>query len=273
MSSKTITAEVLRAALEKQSEALLKAIAKLIQEHAPAAAEPAKKRRSKKEPALDEDGNPKPKRAPNAWIKFAQRVEQLIRAKETTEGAGKEDKMRTVVVKQFASHLKSQKAYDEWKDDEIVAALDGWEPPAKAAKPAAEGSDDEEKPKALSAAKKKGKKTAAAASDGESESEDEKAPSAAKRGAKKPAAKKKAAESESEAEPPKRKTSAVKPAAKKAADTLFKKWTHEGTEYWRNKRGDVVSAEMDWVGHWDGKKIDESAEQPEDLASAEFEEK
>lgn len=261
-----MTAEVLRAALEKQSEALLKAIAKLIQEHAPAAAEPAKKRRGKRAPALDEDGNPKPKRAPNAWIKFAQRVEQLIRTKETTEGAGKEDKMRTVVVKQFASHLKSQKAYEEWNDDEIVAALKGWKPPAKAAKPVAEGSDDEEKP-----VPKKGKKAAAAAAASEAESEDEKPLSAAK---KKPAKKTKAAaESESEAEPPKRKTSAVKPAAKKGADTLFKKWTHEGTEYWKNKRGDVVSAEMDWVGHWDGKKINESAEQPEDLASAEFEEK
>ena len=37
-------------------------------------------------------------------------------------------------------------------------------------------------------------------------------------------------------------------------------------------RGDVVSEGMDWVGHWDGKKIDESAKQPEDLAEAEFDE-
>ena len=258
-SSKTITAEVLRAALEKQNEALLKAIAKLIQEHAPAAAEPAKKKRGKRAPALDEDGNPKPKRAPNAWIKFAQRVEQLIRAKETADGAGKEEKMRTVVVKQFASHLKSQKAYDEWNDDEIVAALTGWEPPAK--KEAATDSETEAAPKkkgrgkkvtseseAEAAPKKKGKKTAAAAAASDSESEAEKAPSAAKR-----------------------KSSAVKPKDKKG-DTLFKRWTHDGTEYWKNKRGDVVSSDMDWVGHWDGKKIDEKAAQPEDLAAAEFEE-
>jgi hypothetical protein len=268
-SSKSITAEVLRAALEKQNEALLKAIAKLIQEHAPAAAEPAKKKRGKRAPALDEDGNPKPKRAPNAWIKFAQRVEQLIRAKETADGAGKEEKMRTVVVKQFASHLKSQKAYDEWNDDEIVAALTGWEPPAKKEAPtdseaeaapkkkgrgkkaAAEASESE----AEVAPKKKGKKAlsaaaaAAAAADSESEAEAEKAPSAAKR-----------------------KTSAVKGKDNKKGDTLFRRWTHDGTEYWKNKRGDVVSSEMDWVGHWDGKKIDEKATQPEDLAAAEFEE-
>jgi hypothetical protein len=48
-------------------------------------------------------------------------------------------------------------------------------------------------------------------------------------------------------------------------------WTHDGTEYWKNARGDVVSSEMDWVGHWNGKTIDESAEQPEDLEQAEFE--
>lgn len=264
-----MTAEVLRAALEKQSETLLKAIAKLIQEHAPAAAEPAKKRRSKKEPALDEDGNPKPKRAPNAWIKFAQRVEQLIRAKETADGAGKEEKMRTVVVKQFASHLKSQKAYDEWNDDEIVAALNSWEPPAKAAKGDAEGSDDEAE-KATSAAAEKPKRKW---------SDEAKAAAKLKRAATKAlsaAAKTVSAEAESEDEKPpsapKRKASAVKPKEKKGTDTKFSKWTHEGTEYWRNKRGDVVSSEMDWVGHWDGKKIDESAAQPEDLASAEFDE-
>jgi hypothetical protein len=86
-----------------------------------------------------DDAEPK-KRAPNEWILFTKRVEALIRQKETADGVGKEAKMKTVVAKQFASHLKSQKAYAEWTDEDIVSALVGWAPPAvskQAAKKAA----------------------------------------------------------------------------------------------------------------------------------------
>jgi nucleolin len=290
MSSSKITAELVAELLEKQSKSLLKAVAKLIQEHSAAATAAPKKRRAKKKAESedsDSDSAPKVKRAPNEWIKFSQRVERLIRTAEEDAETPKSERMRTVVVKQFASHLKGIKAYAEWEDDEITEALEGWEAPekskqavrkdsaasAKSSKKSAaaadsDSEDEDEKPakkkpsaKKPAAPKKQSKKVVA---DSDSESEDEK-PAPKKKAAKVPA------DSESEAEPPKRKLSAVKPK-KAEPETLFKKWTHEGTEYWRNKRGDVVSAEMDWVGHWNGKKIDAEAAQPEDLASAEFEE-
>lgn len=92
-------------------------------------------------PAADAEAPAEPKkRAPNEWILFTKRVEALIRQKETADGVGKEAKMKTVVAKQFASHLKSQKAYAEWTDEDIVSALVGWAPPAvskQAAKKAA----------------------------------------------------------------------------------------------------------------------------------------
>jgi hypothetical protein len=259
-STKNVTVEMLREALEKQSDSLLAAIAKLIRESTPVAAAPVaekKKRKSKKAASEDETGEPKPKREPNDWIKFAQRVEQLIRSKETADGVGKEAKMRTVVVKQFASHLKSQKPYSEWTDEDIVGSLDDWEPPTES---------------------KSAKKSATpAASESESEkpkrkwSDEAKASAAAKRAEKK-AAKKAEDASEAEEEKPTAKKPAKKAAAAKKVDTRFHKWTHEGTDYWRNDRGDVVSSEMDWVGHWDGKTIDTKADQPEDLATAEFDE-
>ena len=37
--------------------------------------------------------------------------------------------MKTVVVKQFASHLKSQKAYELWTDAEITAQIATFTPP------------------------------------------------------------------------------------------------------------------------------------------------
>lgn len=237
-SKSTVTVEMLTAALEKQKDGLLEAIKKLIQEHgvtASAAPTPAKKRKSKKSDESAEGSEPKPKREPNEWIKFSQRVERLVRESEEAAGTSKEEKMRTVVVKQFASHLKTQKAYAEWEDDEIKTALTSWTPPEPTEKKPKE--PKAEKPKAEPKAKAK--------------------------------AKSESVTSESEAKPkPKPKAKAV---AKKT-DSRFHRWTHDGTDYWKNARGDVVSSEMDWVGHWDGKKIDESAAQPEDLEQAEFSE-
>jgi nucleolin len=301
MSSSKITAELVAELLEKQSKSLLKAVAKLLKEHSAAAA-PVKQKKSRKTKAEDSDSEtdsaPKVKRAPNEWIKFSQRVERMIRAAEEEAEKPKDERMRTVVVKQFASHLKGIKAYAEWEDDEIMEALEEWEPPTESKQAAKR---KESAASAKSSKKGRGKK-AAAESDSESESEDEK-PAPKKPAAKKPAPKKQskkaesdseseeeapapkkqgkkptgggaaaaaAAASESEAEKPKRKQSAIKPK-KAESETLFKRWTHEGTDYWRNKRGDVVSDAMDWVGHWDGKKINTEAKQPEDLATAEFE--
>ena len=75
----------------------------------------------------------KPKRPANAWILFTQRVERAIREQEAEAGATGSAKMKTVVVKQFASYLKGLKAYEEWDDRSIIAAMSGWSaPPPKA---------------------------------------------------------------------------------------------------------------------------------------------
>jgi hypothetical protein len=75
----------------------------------------------------------KPKRPANAWILFTQRVERAIRQQEAEAGVTGPAKMKTVVVKQFASHLKGLKAYEEWDDGSIIAALSSWvAPPPKA---------------------------------------------------------------------------------------------------------------------------------------------
>ena len=53
---------------------------------------------------------------------------------------------------------------------------------------------------------------------------------------------------------------------KKELDLNFSPWTHEGTEYIKNERGDVLSyPEAEWVGRFDGKKIDESVARPDDI--------
>lgn len=65
----------------------------------------------------------KPKRAPNSWIIFTQRVDALLKA-HNVSGKATENK-------QFASSLKAKKAYDEWKDEEILAEKAGWVKPEK----------------------------------------------------------------------------------------------------------------------------------------------
>ena len=86
--------------------------------------------------ATDPNAPPKEKRAPNSWILFSGRVEKLIRSAELEKGADKDTKMRTVVVKQFASFLKKIKADAEWTDEAILAALESWTPPAATEAPA-----------------------------------------------------------------------------------------------------------------------------------------
>ena len=65
----------------------------------------------------------KPKRAPNAWIIFTQRVDALLKA-NSVGGKATENK-------QFASSLKNKKAYAEWKDEEILAEKATWVKPEK----------------------------------------------------------------------------------------------------------------------------------------------
>jgi hypothetical protein len=66
----------------------------------------------------------------------------------------------------------------------------------------------------------------------------------------------------------KKKISIAGAPAPKAVDLSFFSWTHGGEDYFTNDRGDVVSTEFEWVGRFDGTKIDGSVPEPADLADA-----
>jgi hypothetical protein len=57
----------------------------------------------------------------------------------------------------------------------------------------------------------------------------------------------------------------IAPKPKKEIDLFLDPWTHEGEEYYKNERGDVMNLDGDWVGHWNGKVLDESAPEPADF--------
>ncbi len=230
----------------------------------------------------------------NPWIHFTQRVERLVREAEAAAGTPKEAALKTVQVKQFASDLKTQKPYEEWTDGDIQAALPGWTPP-------------EHSKQELAGLNKRGSKSGSGAgSEAGSEGEAAAAPAAEKpkrvlspehlakmKAGREAAAAKKAAAgggaaggasaaaaavhalAPSEAPPaaaPKKVALKPKPAAKPAVDLRFYAWAHKGTDYFTNDRGDVVSTEFEWVGRYNksADEIDETAEEPADLAEAEM---
>jgi hypothetical protein len=285
-SSIQLTPTIVQELLEKHRETLLQSLAKMLSTAPPAPSSPApagKKAKKVKAPA-DPDAPPKEKRAPNAWIVFAMRVEKIVRAAEELAGkTTKEERMHTIVIKQFASSLKAQKGYDEWTDDEITEAHSTWTPPemskqaaAKAAAPVAPAEPEAEAVHEVEAAA-----TAPPAEKPKHQwSEEAKAAAAAKRAAKKAAGT--PAEVAAEAAPapaPTKKAVTMKP--KKAAasagapaptakklDLSFYSWTHDGKEYYTNDRGDVATTDFEWVGRFNGTIIDESVPEPADLSEA-----
>ena len=204
-------------------------------------------------PKKEKDPNAPPKEA-NVWIKFTQRVSALLKAANIDTGVA-------TVSKQFASSLKDQKPYGDWTDAEIVAAWPTWAPPTES--------------------KMETKRKLSASSGDESEKEPEKKPSKprqqkakAEKAAAEPVAKaEEPAEPVAKVEEPVAKATepaepvakgakgakAVKPAPKKSY-TLeqlqdFAELEHEGINYGANARGDVVNADGDYIGRWDGKKL------------------
>jgi hypothetical protein len=58
-------------------------------------------------------------------------------------------------------------------------------------------------------------------------------------------------------------------AKPKKLDLSLFSWTFKGTEYLTNDRKDIVDATTgEWIGRFDGTKIDESVTEPADLAAA-----
>jgi hypothetical protein len=259
-----------------------------------------KKRGPKKasEPSGDSDAEPKEKRAPSAYIVFSsKRVQPIIRTAEA--GLDKSAKSSVGTMNQFAGKLWAQtkESGKEWSDEEIAAEWEAFEPPAVSKQAAAgkgkkspapsvgEGEDGE--PEADAAAAEKVKK---ARKPHKPQSEETKKAAAAKKAATKA---KKAAEAapaeddmgeveeaaDAEAEeakpaPPPPKPSAA-PVAKKAAfvpkkkavDLALDPWEFEGnSDYLKNERGDVLNGTTgEWVGRWDGTKIDTSIAEPDDF--------
>ena len=263
----------MNAEIKKELAELKAAVAELkVMLSKPKAAGKAKK-------AVDPDA---PKKEPNVWIKFTQRVGALLKAEHPDE------KGPATIGKQFCSFLKEKKPYAEWADAEILEAYAGWERPEvskmelagktkKGSKPSSSATSDassdvaeeegsaapkarkpqSEETKAAAAVKRaatKAKKAAEAAAEaaGADAEEAEEAPKPAKAAAPKPKAPK-----------------AEKPAAPKVEYSIeqlsdFDAFTHEGVDYGRNARGDVVNSHGNFVGHWNGKTVNRKVAKPAD---------
>jgi len=254
-------------------------------------AAPATKGRKAKAKAERSDseaeGEPKEKKPPSAWIVFSVRVQKQLRAAE--EGLDKAEKTKVGTMNQFAGHLWGQKK--EWADEEITAAWDGYTPPevskqtlegkskrsgasstgsGEAGEPVADEVKDKkprkpqsEETKAAAALKRAATKAAKAAKPAAAEAAKAAKPAAAE-----------ASEAEAEAEavevsppvaaaPPKAKAK-ITPKPKKV-DLALDPWSHDGEEYYKNERGDVLSTDGEWVGRWNGAAIDTTVPEPEDF--------
>ena len=234
-------------------------------------AKPAKQPKIKAEPS----GEPKEKRAPSAYITFySKEVIPVIRALEAETQA---EKVKVGVLTQFAGFLWKQR--HEWSAEEIKEAWPTYTPPEESKQSvegknkrsgSVSGSGDEAEPEADAEAPKKVRKP---------QSEETKKAAAAKRAATKAAkaalpapmvgggAESEPAEAEAEAAvaTPAKPVKKITPKPKKVVDILLDAWEHDGTEYLKNERGDVLSSGGEWVGHWNGTELDTDAPEPADF--------
>lgn len=240
---------------------------------APAAEHSAPSKKAKKSKA-EPSGEPKEKRAPSAWILFSSKqVSPVVRAAE--EGVEKKSSVGT--INQFAGSLWSQKK--DWTEDEIKLAWADFVPPTEskqsiAGKSKRSGSSTGSAEKADPVADEAGageKKTR------KPQSEETKKAAAEKRAATKAKKAAEAAASQDEAfeeveaeaevvEAPKPKAKAkIAAKPKKVVDLLLDAWSHDGTDYLKNERNDVVSMDGEWVGRWNGASIDTTVPEPSDF--------
>ena len=219
-----------------------------------------------------------PKKEANVWIKFSSRVGLLLK---TTSHKGP-----ATIAKQFASHLKDIKTYDEWTDAEILHQFSSWKAPTKgsAAADAAAETDAEDidaSEDGFASAQSETEAPAPAAPAPEPKKKQTKAAKAAAAintaippvVAYVPPPVAKAPPSTAEtlltnallaaapAAPAAFKPKAVK--SKAAAPTYtaeqlsnFTEFEHNGQTYGRNERGDLVDADSNFMGRWNGKAIE-----------------
>jgi hypothetical protein len=259
------TSVIAELAALRAENAEMKVLLKTLVAAPPAPAAPAKKSKTPK--VADPDAEPKEKKAPSEWILFSsKRVGALVRSLQ--EGMDKADKSKVGTINQFAGSLWSQKK--EWTDAEITAAWPEFTPPT-VSKQTAEGKSKRSGSSTGSAAAAEPVADAPEAGEKKArkpQSEETKAAAAVKRAATKAAkaAAPEAAEPAAAAAPeaaPKPKT---KIAAKaKKVDLALDSWEHDGVEYLKNERGDVVTTDGEFHGHWNGTAIDTSATEPADF--------
>jgi hypothetical protein len=244
------------------------------------ASEPsAKKPRAKKVKAegSGDESEPKEKRAPSAYIIFSSKVVGPL-VRRAIEGT--ETKLSVGTITQFAGHLWGQKK--EWSEEDILAEWESYTPPevskqalAGKNKTSSTGSAEKKEPVADEKVEAKVKKP---------QSEEVKKAAAEKRAATKAkkaeaaAAAATVADQIEDLEPevtapeepltiaiPVVKKAKIAPKPKKEVDLLLDPWTHDGEEYIKNERGDVLTTDGIWVGRWNGKVLDESAPEPADF--------
>jgi len=172
-----------------------------------------KKARKAKDPGA-------PKKEPNVWIKFTQRVGELLK---TTDHKGP-----ATIGKQFASHLKDVKAYDEWTDAEILHQFSSWTPPVKGSS-AAEAAPAE-------AAEMSATEEGFATAQSEPEAPAPPPPAAAATTTAKGSFK------------PKSVKSKVTYTPEQLAN--FTEFEYNGETYGRNERNDVVDGDSNFRGRW-----------------------
>lgn len=211
---------------------------------APSSSKKVKKEKKEKDPNA-------PKKEPNEWIVFTQKVREALKGAGIKAG---------VEVTQFCGMLKSKNAdYASWSSDAILVEHSGWKRP-EVSKQALAKSAEVSPASATDAPAKKARKP---------QSEETKKAAAEKRAATKAA--KSAASAPLPASPaPKAKAPAPAPAAEAEEEdniTDFAPWTFKKAPYLKNKRGDVLSEEYDWIGRFDEKagKIDRAFPKPADL--------
>jgi len=199
---------------------------------------PGAPKKAKKEKDADA-----PKKAPHAWILFTQQVRAALTAAGIKTG---------VEVTQFCGMLKAKNAdYSAWTPALVLAEHGSWQKPEKkSASPSLPAlvpvaSQPVAVPEAEPA--KKARKP---------QSEETKKAAAEKRAATK--AKKAAA-------------AAPLPASPRAEEAEVSDEALEFTpwnSFLKNSRGDVISTDYDWVGHYDEKtgKLDRTAAAPADLS-------
>lgn len=208
----------------------------------PAEEKPKKKAKAKKDPDA-------PKRPASDWCLFVKRCAEVMKA-SPIEGS----KVKSMAV---ASALYDKDAVDIYKtilDDQILAAYKklSLEAPVE---PSAE------KPKGKSKASSDGNETDTSTSSFTTADGQEKKKKQWSAEAKASAAAKRALTKQ-------KKAAALKEETKTFSEEEIQNFNPQqidGKTFLVNGRGDALTEDMEWAGHWNGSTLDKSATQPADL--------